>query len=470
MVNYAQYFQNIQNPAQSVIQGYSQGLQIQGQQNQIQAQQEQRGFAQQDAMRKQQEFAQKQQLAQQKQQNIAEFIGKKAKTAEDYANFGVTNPELIKQTKQAYDLLGTEKQQNMTRSSYQVLAAIKSGNVDLAQDMIGKQAKISEESGDDRQAAFWKSQASMIKANPDAAETIMGVALSSVDDGFADNYSKLGQEQRDQELQPFEINAQRQQAINAMKEADLTSAQISKTLAEAKRAGRSPMEIAREKGLIAQAQAPYKSKGLEIRTADGTIISQGGSGQGIDQDLTKPVVTELQKDIAGLSKNVADLDIIAESYNPEFNTFQYKAENAANKFFDRFGTPLDKSKIGEYKKYQNNVKQFFNAYKKEITGSAAAVQEIQDLRESLFDIDSSPTEFEAGLKQVQDTVKRHLRIKRKLLREGVSGKKLNQQFDNAIKQGIDDNPRDRALELKKQGGITPKEVREMLIKEGYTFT
>lgn len=251
-----------------------------------------------------------------------------------------------------------------------------------------------------------------------------------------------------------------------MKEMGYKDAQIAKVRAETRRLNRTPEEEAYAAGLKAQAQAPYKSKGLNITTPDGTVISQGGP-TGINPELTRTVVTETQKDIAGFEKSISDLDSIVKSYKPEFNTYQYQAENSLNKFFDKFGAPLDKGKIGEYKKYQNNVKQFFNQYRKEITGAAAAKEELKDLEQSLFSVNNSPSEFEAGLKQVQDTVKRHLRIKRKLLREGVSGKSLMKKFNEYVRSGLDDDPRQRALDLKRKGILDPKRVRAVLSNEGY---
>jgi hypothetical protein len=374
-------------------------------------------------------------------------------------------PEYQKQLTAPYEALKAEEKQSMTRDGIELYSVINKGTPEQIKSYLDEKYQSAVNSNDDEAIASAEAFRDMYNHNPEAtkATTLMNLgALVGFDKlGNFINVSKTPE----QKAQEAGLIAQAKNSANpyfdAQQQADLESKR-----ATAQRALMTPEERAREAGLIEQAKAPYKSKGLEITTnPDGTTtITQGGVA---NNGLEKSVKSDIQKDIVGLEKSASDLRSIVASAKPEFNTYQYQASNALNKLMDKFGRPIDKDKIGEYKKYQNNVKQFFNAYKKEITGASAAVQEMQDLQDSLFSVDSSPSEFQAGLKQVQETVNRNLRLKRKLLREGVSGESLGRALDDAILSGQDDDPRARALDLK--GKYPPSQVRGILIQEGYSI-
>lgn len=429
----------------------------QGQQQALAQQQQQEAIQQQELQR---------QRALQMQQDLANFSTKPNQDPKELISLMLKYPEYEKQLSEPYKLLKSDVKQKTIQEAVELNSVVSSGTPEQIKQYLDSKYQSALNSGDEETIASAESVKDLYDHHPEALKSSVLQNLGALV-GFdkLGNYLKntMTPEEKAREARlTQEAKNQANPYFDAQQQADLRG-----KIATANKALRTPEEIANQAGLIAKAQAPYRSKGFEITTnPDGTTtITQGGNS--VNGGLEKPVKTELQKSIINLEKSASDLRNIVASAKPEFNTYQYQASNALNKFADKFGKPIDKNKIGEYKRYQNNVKQFFNAYKKEITGSVAAVQEIQDLQDSLFSVDSSPTEFQAGLKQVQETVNRHLRLQRKLLREGVSGNKIGKALDDAILSGQDDDPKARALDLK--GKYPPSRVRVILKQEGYAI-
>lgn len=208
---------------------------------------------------------------------------------------------------------------------------------------------------------------------------------------------------------------------------------------------------------------------------DGTITFQ--SGRGISPaGLQKKTVTDLEKKLVVFETNFDDLKRIESQIKPEFLTFAGRGKAFFSGLKSKAGVDLskeEKSFLQERTRFTQNINQFFNAYRKEITGAAASVQEMEGLKRSMFNEDLSPVEFEAAFDEFKNGVQRGRRLTRKLLREGVGGNLKNKQsevskrFDQEFTGGGDDSALARIEEL--QGTKSEEEIFQILEDEGYDF-
>lgn len=206
------------------------------------------------------------------------------------------------------------------------------------------------------------------------------------------------------------------------------------------------------------------------------LIQMGGAGQQVgppDRGTVKPaskVVTEAQQGIQSGTQSLAIIDRILEQYKPEYLTYAGRARNAAGVIMDKLGiaSPEMKKYIGARRVFTMDVNQEFNQYRKAITGAAAAVQELEDLKKAMIADDLAPSVFERAVDAYRQGIMRSIRIKQKLLREGVRVgiKDFGKKYDTLWKSGGDDDIAERARDLAGQG-IGEEEGDAILRAEGY---
>lgn len=107
-------------------------------------------------------------------------------------------------------------------------------------------------------------------------------------------------------------------------------------------------------------------------------------------------------------------------------------EFAANKLT---GKPADEraAALQTATGYLNSVEQFFNTYRKDITGAAAAEKELERLRASFINSDLSPSQFKGALDQLLSKYTSEAEFKKNVLREGVDTMPRNDLFTQARK-------------------------------------
>lgn len=216
------------------------------------------------------------------------------------------------------------------------------------------------------------------------------------------------------------------------------------------------------------AKANSSSNGITIRNPDGTVTQIGGnSGAG----LGKKPTNQLQ---SGIISNVELLDLtdsLKESFNPDFLTYRGQGEQFFTAQAEKLGlepSVARKEFLKQRTTFVTQTERLFNAYRKEITGAAAAVQELDRLKKSFLNVDQSPSEFEATLDSYQEELKRTIRLRNKLLREGLDPKtpQGGAMLDNAFLTGADDDIEARGRELLAKG-MSEQEVLQTLDREGY---
>ena len=167
--------------------------------------------------------------------------------------------------------------------------------------------------------------------------------------------------------------------------------------------------------------------------ADGNITFEEGPGiTGKVSAPTKKTTNDLQKDVVSGISTLNDLDRISNSYKKDYLTYQGQAAAWALGKIDKAGIPIGKKGTNLVKgkrAFKSGVDQFFNSYRKEITGAAAAYKELELLKDSLFSQDLGPVEFEAAFDELRDKIQQQVEFKQKLLSEGIPVNEIWKRMD-----------------------------------------
>jgi hypothetical protein len=153
----------------------------------------------------------------------------------------------------------------------------------------------------------------------------------------------------------------------------------------------------------------------------------------------------------------------------EILTLPGKLKRKGFQFQEWLGLPISESGkeyIQKARKFVEGLEQYFNQYRKRITGAQAAIKEIKMLRESVLNKNVTPSEYVASVGRVKDMLSRGIRLKRMLLAKGVRDRS---SVDQMFEQGadVDDIEIDRYGDLLKSQGMSENEVLQALRREGY---
>ncbi|MGH1374501.1 MAG: hypothetical protein ACRBBW_20865 [Cellvibrionaceae bacterium] len=205
----------------------------------------------------------------------------------------------------------------------------------------------------------------------------------------------------------------------------------------------------------------------------GITISKDGTVQigGEGSALGTPAENESQKRVISGGESLARLQTIRENYNPKFLTYSGKKDRWLSALKSKADIDLssdERDMLTQHRKFSQSVNYEFNAYRKLITGAAAAVAELEDLKKAMISEDLSPVEFEAAFETYSDELKRTIRIRSKLLREGIhpGTKQYGERLDQMYLSGGDDDVDSRGAELEAQGKSSDQIVA-VLESEGY---
>jgi hypothetical protein len=260
-----------------------------------------------------------------------------------------------------------------------------------------------------------------------------------------------------------------------------------KPQAEAKQ----PTPLALERKLRLAGIDPQSQEGQRIIKADliGQQISfestpEGGTeiriGKGAAEDrkgLERSTKGQLEKNIVEKTLRLDRLAEIGRLAKPEF--FQYgpqfadwisvKAEKAGIE-----PSALQKQAIDERTRFMQQLGREASQYRREITGAAAAVKELDRLMSEIINKNLSWTQFQSAWKGYVSENARALRIYKQFLKEGMQGNPKNpnspiaRALDAAFMGGVDyQNPQERLKELRQQG-LSKEQIFNQMDMEGFT--
>jgi len=130
---------------------------------------------------------------------LTDFANNPRPTAQDFMRLAAVLPKEQADTmRQSFEMLGKERQQNDLRLAGQAMAAIQSGNAEVASRMLAERAEAERNAGDAEAAQQFSVFAELAKGSPDVALKYIGLMVAQLPGGdkVIESYGKLGDEQR----------------------------------------------------------------------------------------------------------------------------------------------------------------------------------------------------------------------------------------------------------------------------------
>ena len=163
-----------------------------------------KGFNLAQTMALQRNEIQRQQQAQQRQAQIQEALGafaqRRGKTIEDYRNLAIRFPELSEQVQQTLSNLSEEQRQGRINRVMPIYAALKSGNKEIAGDLVDEQISASKYSQDPMESKNFELIKRNMELDPRGALTAARIYLYSA--MGEDKFAKMDEQLFDAEKRP----------------------------------------------------------------------------------------------------------------------------------------------------------------------------------------------------------------------------------------------------------------------------
>lgn len=290
-----------------------------------------------------------QQAAQQAQTELKTLFKNPNATAADYARATAFLPkDQAESVRKSFDMLNAEQQQNSLRNAAQVYSAVKSGQIDIAKNLLKEQAAAQRNAGREQEAKASEHSLQLIELNPTGAQTIIGLMTAGLPGGkeLLENVDKTLSTGREEAKAPAALteaiakadkavaDAKTAQATatnapeKAAADAALATAQAQKAQVDAKFAEQITLADLKKKAAdlgLTQAQtgsalAQTKKLGVEIQKAALELEALKSTG-GLDPSKTFEQEEKLRKEFQGRSKMYSELQ-------GTFNTLQASANSA----------------------------------------------------------------------------------------------------------------------------------------------
>lgn len=212
------YSIDVENPFASAMQGYQ--------------------SAQASLQQKQQAEAAQEQNAQM-QADLTALSQKENPTAQDYARVSTKYPQFAANFKQIWEPLSEEQKQNKISMGTQVLAALKSGNADIAAELLTTQAEALRNSGDEMGAKSTEALAKSAQINPKSIMDSVSLSLAQAmgPEKFSEAYKTLSESSNLATKQTLENQSTFEdiQSKRLKRQIDVLDSQIKSADSEAKR-------------------------------------------------------------------------------------------------------------------------------------------------------------------------------------------------------------------------------------------
>lgn len=242
----------------------------------------------------------------------------------------------------------------------------------------------------------------LIKANPRMAEAIKNVVARVP--GGAEIAGQLG-------TSPDEI-ARNLELVKQGKLSDLTARENAKRI-KSDAVLQQEVDQAR-----ARAEATEASKVRVARA--GRAVTEVHVDTGRAQ-LTKTERSRMIKRAGALDTSLGRLASIEASFDPSLLTYLGRGQTALARVKDKLGSasPEEIKRVRKARRFFQQINTEFNAYRKEITGAAASVRELEDLKEAMINGDLGPGEFQASFETYVSDLRSQRAIAAEMLREGL---------------------------------------------------
>jgi hypothetical protein len=223
-------------------------------------------------------------------------------TATDYAEASAFLPkDQAENVRKSFEMLTADQQQSSLRNAAQVYSAVKSGQIDIAKNMLKEQATAYRNAGREQDAKATENSLQLIEINPAGAQATIGVMTAILPGGkdLLANVDKALSTIREEAKAPAALLEARAKADKAV--ADATTAQATATNAAEKAAADAAKATADAQK--AQVDAKYAE---QITLAD---IKKKAADLGLTQAQTGSALAQTKK--LGVESQKAALELEA---------------------------------------------------------------------------------------------------------------------------------------------------------------
>jgi len=222
------------------------------------------------------------------QTELSTLFGNPNATATDFARVSAMLPkDQADSVRKSFDMMSASQQQNRLQQSGQVYAAMKSGQTDIAKNLLKEQADAFRNSGREQDAKATETYLQLIDVNPTGAQTTIGLMMATLPGGkeLLENVDKTLSTGREEAKAPAALLEARAKADKAV--ADATTAQATATNAAEKAAA----DAAKAKADAQKAQVDAKYA-EQITLAD---IKKKAADLGLTQAQTGSALAQTKK-------------------------------------------------------------------------------------------------------------------------------------------------------------------------------
>lgn len=242
-------------------------------------------------------------------------------------------------------------------------------------------------------------------------------------------------------------------------------------------------KLAIEKKLdLAGVTDPEKRKEFILADLQGQTInidSEGNIsiGKGNLNNMSKKTQGTLEGDILSGTDALDQLNMIEATFEEDFYTIGGKSEAWLKNFFNK----MDASQVDAFTQrkgvHDQYVLQYFNAYRKWVTGVASGEKEMAWIQRSIPSGNDSPMTFQSKLKSIKAYTEKAIARQKLALNKGLNIEPIgyNDQgmpiFDPAYKKFLNDNPYREPIESRieylKKLQYSKTQIANILLNEGY---
>ena len=209
--------------------------------------------------------AQSREQAMNAQKELRTLLKNPNATSADYARVTALLPkDQAESVRKSFEMMTGEQQQTRLSQSGQVYAAMKSGQPDIAKNLLREQADAYRNSGRESEAKATETYLQLIDMNPTGAQTTIGLMMAQLPGGkqYLENVDKTLSTTRAEEKQPFEMVKLKSEVIIKEQEAKFAPEKLLADLNLTKE------QINQAKAAAANSRASAAKSGAEARRAE----------------------------------------------------------------------------------------------------------------------------------------------------------------------------------------------------------
>lgn len=360
------YTLDVPDPSQALLRGVYQGMELNG----LQRQQQQQEIA----LQKQQQL----------QKSLFDLGNNPNPRAEDYVAIANFLPkEQADSLRSSWEVLNKKQQQTSLNTASQAMAALRSGNPQIASQILKEQAEAHENSGDPETAQMYSTWSDLAKANPTVAQNSIGLLLAQIPGGdkVLSGLATMGKEQREQGEYPLGLEKKKidiekvKSDINVDKENSRIRAIEAQISREGNEIKREELQVKRDE-MVAKRDEKLAEKDTAIDTSISNLENILQTVSRIEQtpldvidDATGPIDSKLltlDEDTADFEELISNLD--AQAFINQIPAFVGKGA-LSNAEGEKLSASLQSLKlrqsssrllenVGNIKKYMTKIKEW----------------------------------------------------------------------------------------------------------------